>query len=75
LFRYSTTAGTSGENPSSATFVPGAVNRPFFSGVGAATGPFFVVFAMTDLDGDGAPYTTFAGTNLTNEVVSHNVGE
>ena len=73
LFRYSVTAGRPGMNP--AVLVPPEASEAHFTGVGVASSEFYVVFAMSDLDGNGPPYTTYSASSFTSELRAVNVGQ
>ena len=74
LFRYSGAIGASGDTPSSrmSSYV-GGPSPPF--GATVATQPFYVINAISDLDGDSGTMTAVVGSNLMGDLYSSNVGE
>lgn len=74
LFRYVTSAGVAGENPATVA-KPDIVTENYFSGVGTAPTRFFTAFAVSDLKGDGAPYTVFGTSSFSTDIRAENVGK
>lgn len=75
LFRYSCYVGAGGTNPNSGvsslvTATPGP-----FSGVTSASEAFYVVNAVSDLDGDGVKMSGIVGSNLMGDLFSSNIGQ
>jgi type IV pilus assembly protein PilA len=69
LFGYSTTGGTTGDAAPALPPAMASVTLP------APTNDWFVVDAMCDLDGNGAPYTYVLTTSWSNQVFTFNEGQ
>lgn len=69
-FRYSSVADTSGSIAK-----PSALSQDPFSNKSPATSDYYTVFAVSDLAGDGAPYSTYVGSSYQAEIIEFNAGE
>lgn len=71
MFRYAAVAGATGLS-SFDLGTPGVQRPPFAA---APAGAFYVVKAVSDLDGQGAPITTMLSSNFSAEIYTENEGK
>ena len=75
IFRYSCYVGAAGGNPGTAGKPTKAVYSPNpFAAATSASQAFYVVNAVSDLDGDGGVMSVVVGSNLMGDLYSENIG-
>jgi prepilin-type N-terminal cleavage/methylation domain-containing protein len=75
IFRYSCYVGAAGGNASTAAKPAAAVYNPNpFAAATSASQAFYVVNAVSDLDGDGGVMSVVVGSNLMGDLYSENIG-
>jgi len=74
LFRYSVYMGGASTDPKEGLAEKVGTPGPF-DGVSSATEPFYVVNAVSDLNGDGGKMSAVVGSNLMGDLFSSNIGE
>jgi Tfp pilus assembly protein PilE len=76
LFRYSCYVGAAGGNPGTAGKPTLAEYSPNpFAAMTAASEAFYVINAVSDLQGDGGRMSVVVGSNLMGDLYSENIGE
>jgi len=75
LFRYSCYVGAATDNPGNGVADKVKDNANPFAGVTQAGQAFYVVNAVSDLDGDGGKMSGVVGSNLMGDLFSSNIGQ